>query len=240
MWHEIPTSPALPPLFPEFAYTPTITLVYSNEADQDEAANDIGRFISALVFHYEYVIDPISPFFLSGSGETDHFHPPGRRELRGFAGTVVESAPARVEVEDDDRLRLALAIYREGVNANPYLGFFAFWSVLDAVFDGRAGDVDAYVNRQAAKTVGGIEDYARRVIPRWEPPADQTVATYLREHGRNPIGHVIRERKDAPHINPDDNATRHRLAAEGYWLRAVGKRAILERWPDPVRVVERV
>jgi hypothetical protein len=238
VWHEIPSSPGRPP-FPAFGYDPTLTAVYHGAEDRDEAANDLGRFISALVFHYGYVIDPVSPFLLSGTSESDPFHPPGRRELRGYAGTAVESAPLRVEVDDDDRLGLALALYREGANANPYLGFLAFWNVLDAVFDGDSNAVDRFINREAATSVGGIEEYARRVIPGWTPPEDQTMAIYLREHGRNAIGHVVRDRVDRPHINPDDNATRHRLAAEGYWLRAAGRRAILSRWEEPVRLIER-
>jgi hypothetical protein len=37
------------------------------------------------------------------------------------------------------------------------------------------------------------------------------MAKYLREHGRNAIGHVIRDRQHAPHIDPDDNSPRLRL-----------------------------
>jgi hypothetical protein len=238
VWHEIAPSPAQPP-FPEFVYGPTVTVVYDDEGERDAAANDLGRFLSALVFHTELVIDSVSPFFLGGSGETDPYWPPTARELRTFAGTAIQRAPQRIEVEDADRVRLALAVYREGVSANPYLGFFAFWSVLDAVFEGNDRKVNEYVNREAAQSAGGIEEYVRRLIPGWTPPAGQTMADYLREHGRNAIAHVVRDRGHMPHIDPDDSATRLRLAAEGYWLRAVGRKAILERWPKPVRVIER-
>lgn len=237
VWHEIPSTPAKPP-FPEFSYNPTITVVFDGEDDRNSAANDLLRFVSALVFHYELFIHPVLPFFLSGSGDMNPFHRPMRTDLRSFVNTWDESAPARIEA--DAEAGLALAVYREGVNAtSPYFGFFAFWSVLDAVFDGKSKRVDAFVNG-AADTNEGIGDYAQRILPRWTLPEDTDTATYLREHGRNAIGHVKRDRSDAPHVDPDDNQARHRLAAEAYWLRALAKRAVLERWPEPVRVIERI
>jgi hypothetical protein len=238
VWHEIPPSPAQPP-FPAFTWGPTVTVVYHDPADRDAAADDLGRFLSALVFHTEVVIAAVPTFFRAGSGESDPYRRPVAREPQHERGTMTLRAPERIEVEGSDRLALALAVYREGVCATPYLGFFAFWGVLDAVFDGSDADVDAYVNRESAKLAGGIEQYVRAVMPQWAPPTDQTIAKYLREHGRNAIGHVVRDRQYAPHVNPDDNSARLRLAAEAYWLRAAGRRAILERWPSAVRAVER-
>jgi hypothetical protein len=150
-------------------------------------------------------------------------------------------APERVEVEDDSQLRLALALHREGVNvSSPYLGFFAFWSVLDAVFDGKRNDVDAFVNREAARENATMETYIRQLIPTYSPQDESSdVATYLREHGRNAIGHVIRHREDRPHITPDDPTARARLAAEAWWLRAASRSAVLGRWPNGVTVVDR-
>jgi hypothetical protein len=178
---------------------------------------------------------PSSPTSSGGSREaTGSTH----RKRRTFATSLLrwmERAPASVDVEAEPHL--ALAVYREAVNTtSPYFAFFAFWGVLDAVFDGDRQRVNAFVNA-AAETDEGIGVSARRVLPEWTLPQDTDVATYLREHGRNAIGHVKRDRDDAPHVDPDDSQTRHRLTAQAYWLRALAKRAVLDRWPEPVRLI---
>lgn len=239
VWHVFDPSPASPP-FPEWRWAPTVTVVHDNDADRPEAAANVARLLSALAFHYDLILDADASFYGGGSGESDPFRPPMARAHDQFpSGKMTMPAPACVEVVDDKRLRLALAVYREAVNAlSPYLGFFAYWGVLDAVFGPKPDDVDAFVNSEADKE-GGIEDYAKRVHANWQPP-EEAVAAYLREHSRNAIGHVIRDRDDRPHINPDDPAARVRLGAEAHWVRAIARRAILTTWPNAVTVLPRV
>ena len=66
----------------------------------------------------------------------------------------------------------------------------------------------------------GVEGYLRTVSPKLQLPESTDAADYLREHGRNAIAHVIRDREDRQHINPDEDATRFRLSGEAFWLRA--------------------
>ncbi len=54
-----------------------------------------------------------------------------------------------------ERLRLALAVLREGVNAStPYLAYFAFFNAIDTAFDGNPSAVDAFINAEATGTAG--------------------------------------------------------------------------------------
>jgi hypothetical protein len=65
---------------------------------------------------------------------------------------MIVAAPASVVLTADENVRLALAVYREAVNAaSPYLGFIALRGVLDAVLEKRDA-VDAYINRRHQRT----------------------------------------------------------------------------------------
>jgi hypothetical protein len=235
VWHVFDPTPASTP-FGEQRWAPTVSVVHDDDVDRPEAAASVARLLSALAFHYNLIVDVDGPFYATGSGESDPFRPAIARAIDTFATGWTEPAPERIEVVDDQRLRLALAVYREGVNAqSPYLGFLAYWGVLDAVYGPHRKDVDAFVNAEASKG-GGLEDYAKRVDAKWTAPEDETVAAYLRDHSRNAIAHVIRGRDDLPHIDPDDPAARVRLGAEGYWVREIARRAILTEWPNAVTV----
>ena len=188
------------------------------------------------MLEYELVVDPIGPSLLTGSGTTDPFDPPVHRTIRQFGGIMVMAAPLDVSVPDDHRLGLAMAAYREGVGASsPWLGFFAFWNAIEAVYDGDEQAVNTHLTQEAASGPDVLAEYVRRVLPpnaNWE--ADDDVGRWLREHRRNAIAHLIRDREDRTQIDPDSPRDRIRLAAEGWWLRAVARRAILMEWPDAV------
>jgi glutathione S-transferase len=79
------------------------------------------------------------------------------------------------------------------------------------------------VNREAARENAPMETYVRQIITYSPQDESSDIATYLREHGGNAIGHVIRDREGRPHINPDDPTARARLAAEAWWLRAASR-----------------
>ena len=212
--------------------------MYEDVPDRDVAAGSLARLVSAPAFTLDLPVDFVAPMLIGGSGEGDPFRAPVSRDVDHFGGHMIASAPARIELAADERARLALALYREGVSASsPYLGFMAFWGVLDAVLETRDA-VDNFINGEAATSAGGVGlgDYAAE---RMLSEAGEDVATYLREHSRNAVAHVLRDREDMPHINPDDPNARARLAAEGYWLRGIGRRAILRRWPVPVTPIAR-
>src|SRR5204863_7540685 len=115
---------------------PMVTTLVENGAEEDwdraaeAAAKPLQRLLSALAFRYNTRIE--SRRTKGGSGESDLLHPYGAVEPSDtFAGQCV-SAPARVYVEDDPQLRVALGLYRKAMSAgSPFYGFLVFWNVLD-------------------------------------------------------------------------------------------------------------
>jgi hypothetical protein len=123
---------------------------------------------------------------------------------------------------------VALAVYREGLNAtSPFYFFLAFWNVLDAVFrDERVRD--AFLSR-----LGDERSHAWR----WsssERPWPPDMAEELRESSRNAIAHVVRRHADQTVIDPDLPSDRERLREEADWLHAVARTSVEERWPRAV------
>jgi len=215
-----------------------VTTAYESDADLEDARTSVARFVSALVWEYDLLIDTRR---FNTSGEVSPTYRPVNVEMDAFPGTMMHPAPASVEVTHDDRLRLALAVLREGVNAStPYLAYFAFFNAIDTAFDGKLADVNAFINAEATGTAG-LETYVRKVIadPRaWTRPTGD-FAEYIRTHGRDAIAHVVRSAPTLPEVDPDRPQERDRLIAESWWLRSLARRAIEKRWPDPVRVVPR-
>jgi hypothetical protein len=77
----------------------------------------------------------------------------------------VTDAPAEVEVEDDERLRLVLALYREGLTSeSPFYRFLSLWNALDAVFNNNVDAMTEFVNAHAPSLAAGREGY--------DPPPD--------------------------------------------------------------------
>jgi hypothetical protein len=195
------------------------------------------RFLSAVAFRYQ--TDAYAQGFGS-SGETDPMHPAvSRQAWGGLYGAMIQLAPRRLAVVNDERQRLSLSLYREGRSArSKYLAWMALWNVIQAVHDGDETRVDQYLNTEASKVLnapGGLNAYITSVLKgphAANPPTN--VATYLRDHGRDAIAHVIRHTAAMPHINPDDLDTRFRLDADTFLLHALARRAIEQRWPDAV------
>jgi Methylamine utilization protein MauJ len=77
------------------------------------------------------------PSFMAGTGDRPDV---SQRSFGCHTQASVGSlhtAPAVVAVGDDPHLRLALGLYREGLNAgSPFYRFLAFWNALDPVFPG--------------------------------------------------------------------------------------------------------
>jgi hypothetical protein len=200
---------------------PTVTTLVDRDVEDAwlEASEATQRFISALAFHFDTRME--TPPTSGGSGEIDLLHPWGAVDVRDTYGIELHVAPRSVVVADDSRLRLALALYREGLNAgSPFYRFLAFWNALDAAFDGDESARDEFLGTGS----------------RWHPHyLTEGVATHLRMNSRHAIAHVIREAGRTV-VDPDIPADRERLDLEGrQWLRDLARNAIESTWPPPVR-----
>jgi hypothetical protein len=192
------------------------------EAAWDEAVEAAQRVLSAFAFQHDVRMEsrPTS----GGTGETDLLHPFGARDVRDTIGTQLAVAPSEVTVDPDSQLRLALAVYREGLNAaSPFYTFLAFWNVLEVVFGGNGTKRNAFIRAEAPKSY-------------WKVGVKGDVAAYLREESRNAIAHIVRDNPTDTSIDPDLPRDRERLDLETRWLRDLAKKAVEGRWPRPVQV----
>lgn len=219
---------------------PMLAVAISDDADEAAASAAAQRFFSAIAFHYDEAVEDVS---YGSSGEPDPYHWAGSRAPQAFAGVRRETAPAAIEVNADPRLRVALAYYREGLNAgSPFYRFLALWNVLTAVFDVEHETVPG--SRPPASTPEAQQrDAFIRHVASTAPPGRRAarvtgdVAGYFRDEARNAIAHVRRSR--GRELNPDEPAERVRLSDDSTWLRLISRAAIVDAWPDAVRVTRR-
>ena len=197
-----------------------VSVVVTSDDDRHEAARSLQRFLSAVAFAFDQPVEDVSYGARTGSGETDPYHWAGHRAHQAFRTLSKHTAPASIEVESDPQLGVALAYYRESVNAaSPFYRFLALWNVLSAVFDierealagkgtptSEAARRDAFIRREAPK-------YAWR--SRRAAPVTGDLARYFREDARNAIAHV--RRSAAREIDPDDPDERVRLSDDADW-----------------------
>jgi hypothetical protein len=102
----------------------------------------MNRFLSALC----YVLDqPMSVVVAAAAGFKSEVDPP----LLGqpvVAPTLLLPAPAGIVVAPDQRLRLVLALFREGRTAeSAFYRFLALYNALDATFDNHLDNRDGYI-----------------------------------------------------------------------------------------------
>jgi hypothetical protein len=221
-------------------YGPMVAVVYSEEADRQAAAAVLQRFLSAIAFVHEEVVDDAGASGLGGDGESDPYHPFGARMQRSHAVLHVAEAPAALIVVDDPVLRVALSYYREGLNASsPFYRCVAFRNVLDAVYGvehethGRsriptpeAAARDAFIDAAAAGASFGQA-----------PMPQKGWARYLRDEVRNALAHV--KRTGRREVYPDDLPERVRLIGDARVMQRLARTAIHQRWQNAVRQVAR-
>jgi len=202
---------------------PTMTCLLAEDSKEewDGAAEALQRLLTALAFRYKTRVESRST--KRGSGENTLLHPYGAVEASDTYGGQCVSAPARVLLDTDRTLRIALALYREALSAgSPFYKFLSLWNVLDARFNGDEAARDSFLRATAmgihANPHGTTDD----------------VAEYLREDSHNAIAHIIRRDPLATSIDPDMPSDRERLELDAYWLHDLARIAVLSRWPDAV------
>ncbi len=201
---------------------PVVTVMVSGMADTSIVENGISRLLSALSFRYDL---PMAIDSTAGTGWKKEFDRPFIGQP-GFGTRQLESAPQRVEVPEDDRLRLTLALAREARSArSPAYRFLAYYNALDAAFD---DDQDART-RFIAKQLREAE------VPSNVDSTTFEWSRYLREVLRNAVAHAIRP-EGRPMLDPDATSDRRALTAGASHLAGLVRSRVATRWPDPVRV----
>jgi hypothetical protein len=192
------------------------------ETAWDDAVEAAQRVLSAFAFYHDIRMEsrPTS----GGTSTTNLLHPFGARDVRDTIGTHQAVAPSELIVDPDPQLRLALAVYREGLNAgSPFYRFLAFWNVLEVVFGGIGRKRNHFIRAEAPRS------YFKLSIKR-------DIATHLRDESRNAIAHIVRRQAADTKIDPDLPHDRERLDQETRLLRDLAKKAIERRWPQSVQM----
>ena len=217
-------------------YGPMVAVVIADDEDGRAAARSLRRFLSAVAFEFEQPVDD-GGGGLGGDGESDAYHPFGHRAQRVHPYVYKAPALRSIAVEDDDALRLALAYFREGLNASSsFYRCVAFRNVLDAVFDVEQETQGGSPTAAAQERDRSIDEYAPRFAA-WgsiQTPAGGWSA-YLRDEVRNALAHVNRTRRRE--VDPDDPTERVRLSQDALLIERLAKAAIEQRWPKGVRAV---
>jgi hypothetical protein len=217
---------------------PMVSVLVPGVEDSPAVLEALQRFFSAVAFRFG---EPVEDVIHGGVGGDDPWNPHGARTQRYFAATHVLDAPREIAVVPDEALWLALALYREGVNATSSIyRCLCFKNVLDAVFNVeretvRPGVVSAEANLRDKfiNSRAGLFAEWHKVVP---PASDW--GTYFRDEIRNAAAHVVRAEGKRV-LNPDRPRERVLLQSDASVLLNLAAEAIGERWPMPVTVIRR-
>jgi hypothetical protein len=206
---------------------PTVTTIVSGDTPEEwrEAQEAAQRFLSSIAFAFDTRVEsrPTS----GGSGSADLLNPYGAVEASDTFGHQIVGAPERVEVHPDPRLRVTLAVYREGLSAaSPFYRFLSFWNVLEAVFPNDGTARNAFIRDVAPSSY-------------FAEPVEGDIAAHFRDNSRHAIAHIVRVDPADVSVDPDLPEDRERLDYEARWLQDVARKAAFHVWPEPVRLVPR-
>lgn len=215
IWHD-----------PDTDHDPTIVVTHK---DDREALASVRyatqRLLSALAFETE---SSIGTGGSTSNGEADAWWQPSVNPPRSAYFTWLRTAPSRVDVSNDPRVRLALAVNREALSAgSPLYRFLAFWNAIEVAIpdDGeRRQFLDARVPYE--------QGWSERTDVRGVTPS-----TYLWNQSRKPVAHGAMGPRRV--IDPDDAVERSRLELDGTVLEPLVKMAILRLDANPVRATYR-
>src|SRR5258708_4547364 len=116
---------------------------------------------------------------------------------------MLTGAPDALVVRPEANLRVALAYFREGMNAgSPFYRFLSFWTSLDATFG---------ITRDSTRRDAFLRSFAPDARKIWDKrfPFPDDLAVALRDDSRHAIAHVLRDR-GRRHVDPDSGTDRAR------------------------------
>ena len=216
---------------------PMVSVFVPGVDDSPKIAHALQRFFSAVAFRFS---QPVEDVIYGGNGGNDPWNPHGARTQRYYAATYVLDAPKEIAVEQDEALWLALALYREGINATSSIyRCLCFRNVLDAVFNVEREAVSGAVTREARARDEFINSRAG-LFAEWHKvvPPETDWSTYFRDEIRNAAAHVVRAEGKRV-VNPDRPRERVLLQSDASVLSNLASEAVGERWPTPVVVTPR-
>jgi len=201
---------------------PTVSTPINDANDYEAERLAMARFLSALAYETRQGMEVVTG---GGAGVPAEFDPPVATAVRHRLGAYMQDAPAEVVVVDDDRLRLVLGYYREGLGTeSPYFRFLAFWNALEVACE----DVSGPPNRQLETW---IRQAMRAFPPRShiKPPADWW--DHLWNERRSAVAHATRDpKRGVPDLDPDDPDSRSSFWNDAGMLDDLVRRRVGERW----------
>lgn len=200
---------------------PVVTVMAENGDNYAEEGFITNRLLSALCFILDY---PMSIATTAATGyRAEHDRPILAQP--GLPPTTVYPSITEIAVDKDDRLRLVVALHREGRSANSSLyQFLAFYNALDAAFDSRGSTRDHFI--RSALTSEPIPPGKRAQQFDW--------ADYLRDELRNAVAHAVR-RPGKPVLDPDGLTDLGALDEASRTVSRLVRRRVEDRWPGGVR-----
>jgi Methylamine utilization protein MauJ len=199
---------------------PTVSTPITDANDYEAERLAMARFLSALAYETRR---PIEVETGGAAGVPAEFDPPVATAVRSGLVTHPHEAPAEVVVVNDDRLRLVLGYYREGLGTeSPYFKFLAYWNALEVACDDLGAGASTWVRTTMQKAPG----LARSTSA---PPGDWW--THLKDGRRHAVAHATRDPKyGVPDLDTDDPATRASYYGDAGTLDDLVRLRVHERW----------
>lgn len=220
-------------------YGPMVSVVLETQSERSSAEDALQRFLSAVAFAYDQPVEDVTYEGTPASGELDPLNPYGARTERAYSWLYRADAPERVLVMDEPVLRLALALYREGLNSgSPFYRCLAFRAVLDAIHGVEHETRQGTPTPEALTRDQFIDSAASAIAGRssMQTPTSGW-SNYLRDEVRNAVAHVLRPGRRE--LNPDVPADRRTIARDGRLLQGLAREAIRRDWPRGVETIVR-
>lgn len=167
-------------------------LITASEAGSFEsAASSVQRLISWLAWLTDI------PIRVKSSVEAQLRLKPWLVPSRGGGAVAYSPEYLRLQPYADEKRRMGVSIYREGVNAeSPYYKFFSFYKVVQLPFDGKGKGVAEWIDSVGPKVnAGGVVERVHEIRDKGVSLSDHLYAA-----GRNAIAHVNHE----PRMDPDN------------------------------------
>jgi hypothetical protein len=214
VWH--PNAEVDPERGPD---VPTITVMTGSSSDYHVEMLAVERFLSALSFRYR---GPFTVLSSAGASWPGPFDPAVARAPGTQRFGIAYEAPEEVSVVDDERLRLVLALHREGRSSDsPFYRFLAYWNALEASFDLDSRQLAAFIDGSPKRARGWFRDF--------ETP-EEGWAEHLRRSNRDAVAHAVRSSPRATVRDPDEPRDRGRLGRDSGLLANLVLDRVEQRW----------